>query len=206
MGKVQVITKSRKEYKCSKCGKVIPAGSRYYKGEINFGPTIIRCTECGLEHWEVTTSDYQLRAGEIVYRWRENYDTSEDGIASIVSDLEELRDELQDRLDNMPEGLQEGDIGQLLQERIDALDSAISDLESIDIDTIQEDALSDYRSDLDFEEDDSDLDEDSLQDYSDVEEYLKSKDREDDWTELESEVEEAIGEAIEEALTSNIDV
>ena len=206
MGKVQVITKSRKEYRCKKCGKVIPAGSRYYKGEINFGPTIIRCTECGLEPWEVTTSDYQLRAGEIVYRWRENYDTSEDGIASIISDLEELRDELQDRLDNMPEGLQEGDIGQLLQERIDALDSAISDMESIDIDTIQEDALSDYRSDLDFEEDDSDLDEDSLQDYSDVEEYLKSKDREDDWTELESEVEEAVGEAIEEALTNNIDV
>lgn len=206
MGKVQVITKSRKEYKCSKCGKIIPAGSRYYKGEINFGPTIIRCTECGLEHWEVTTSDYQLRAGEIVYRWRENYDTSEDGIASIISDLEELRDELQDRLDNMPEGLQEGDVGQLLQERIDALDSAISDLESIDIDTIQEDKLSDYRSDLDFEEDDSDLDEDSLESYSDVEEYLKSKDREDDWTELESEVEEAIGEAIEEALTNNIDV
>ena len=206
MGKVQVITKSRKEYKCSKCGKVIPAGSRYYKGEINFGPTIIRCTECGLESWEVTTSDYQLSAGQIVYKWQEDYSADQDGVDSIISALEELRDELQDRLDNMPEGLQEGDVGQLLQERIDALDSAISDMESIDIDTIQEDALSDFRSELDFEDEDSDLDEDSLESYSDVEEYLKSKARGDDWEQLESAVAEAVQEAIDEALTSNIDV
>lgn len=201
MGKVQVIKKSRKEYKCSKCGKVIPAGSRYYKGEINFGPTIIRCTECGLEHWEVTTSDYQLRAGEIVYRWKENYEASQDGIDSITNDLQELCDELQDRLDNMPEGLQDGDVGQLLQERIDTLEDAISEMESIDIDSIQEDKFSDYVDSLDFEDDDSDLDEDSLQDYSDAEEYLKSKDREDDWTEIESNISEGIEEAIDEALS-----
>lgn len=201
MGKVQIIKKSRKEYKCSKCGKVIPAGSRYYKGEINFGPTIIRCTECGLESWEVTTSDYQLQAGEIVYRWRENYGVSQDGIDSIVSDLESLRDELQDRLDNMPEGLQDGDVGQLLQERIDTLEDAISEMESIDVDSIQEEKLSDYVDGLDFEDEDSDLDEDSLQSYSDAEEYLKSKDREDDWTEMESNVNEAVEEAIDEALS-----
>ena len=32
MGEVKIVNKSRKEYKCSKCGKVIPVGSRYYRG------------------------------------------------------------------------------------------------------------------------------------------------------------------------------
>ena len=142
MGKVSVIKKSRKEYKCSKCGNVIPVGSTYYKGEINFGPTIVRCSNCKLESWEVTTSDYRLAAGEIVYRWKENYGEAEDAIDNIVSDLQNLADDLEGRLDNMPEGLQEGDIGQLLQERIDTLESVISDLECIDIDSMKDDISS----------------------------------------------------------------
>ena len=46
----------------------------------------------------------------------------------------ELRDEQQDKLDNMPEGLQQGSTGELLQERIDALESFISKLEGLDLD------------------------------------------------------------------------
>ena len=43
-------------------------------------------------------------------------------------------DECQESLDNMPEGLQEGDTGQMLQERIEACESAQSELESMDLD------------------------------------------------------------------------
>lgn len=54
-------------------------------------------------------------------------------IDSIVERLEELRDECQERLDNMPEELQEtSSSGMLLQERVEALDGAISEFESID--------------------------------------------------------------------------
>lgn len=53
-------------------------------------------------------------------------------VDDIVSQLEELRDECQDRFDNMPYQLQDADSGQMLQERIDECDSLISDLESID--------------------------------------------------------------------------
>lgn len=49
----------------------------------------------------------------------------------LINDLNDIKDELQDRLDNMPESLQQGDTGQLLQDRIDAIESAISDSESI---------------------------------------------------------------------------
>lgn len=144
MGRVQVIKKSRKEYKCNKCGKVIPAGSTYYKGEINFGPTIIRCQECKLEAWEVTTSHYQLVVGEIVHKWADNYGISEDAIDNMVSDLQDIVSELEDKLSNMPEGLQEGDVGQLLQERIDTLEDVISNLGALDIDSMKEDVATEF--------------------------------------------------------------
>lgn len=129
MGKVKIVEKSRKEYRCSKCGELIPVGSRYYKGELNFSRPIVRCMKCGLKHYEVTTSDYVRTVGAIVEDWGENYPV-EDGVwEGIAEALEELRDELQERFDNMPEQLQENsDTGCMLQERIDALDSAISEL------------------------------------------------------------------------------
>ena len=188
MGKVSVIKKSRKEYRCSRCGKVIPVGSTYYKGEINFGPTIVRCSDCKLESWEVTTSDYQLAVGEIVYRWEKNYGYSEDAIDNIVSDLQEIADDLQGRLDNMPEGLQEGDVGQLLQERIDALESAISELESIDVDSVKEDIATEFS-----------------------EEYLTDEERDDEpsWDDIVimkgEEAEKAMSEMLDESLTEDID-
>lgn len=137
MGKVVKIDKSRKEFRCSKCGEVIPIGSAYYRGELNFAHDIIRCSKCRLKPWEVTTSDYKLSVGNIVYNWREDFGVSEDVIEQIADELESIRDDLQDRLDNMPEGLQEGDAGQILQDRIDCLEYAIDELNSIDIDDIK---------------------------------------------------------------------
>lgn len=140
MGKITKVKKSRKEYTCSRCGKKIEIGSPYLRGDLNFSRPIIRCCKCGLEHWEVTTSDYQLNVGEIIHRWNEHYEPNEDGVQSIIEELETIRDDLQDRLDNMPEGLQQGDSGALLQDRIDSLDSAIVDLESIETDDEDESA------------------------------------------------------------------
>lgn len=52
----------------------------------------------------------------------------------IVSDLESLRDETQEKFDNMPEGLQQGETGQTLEERVSALEDVISELEGVDCD------------------------------------------------------------------------
>lgn len=52
----------------------------------------------------------------------------------VVSQLEDLKSECESSLDNMPDGLKEGDTGQLLQERIDALESAINDFEALELD------------------------------------------------------------------------
>lgn len=169
MGKVNVIQKSRKECRCSKCGKTIPVGSKYYRGSINFHPDIVRCSDCGLESWEVTTSDYQLQAGEIVYRWNENYGVTEDAIESIRGDLESLAEELQERLDNMPESLQDSDTGMILQERIEHLQAAQNELDNVDVDGIKEEVLDEYNQALDEDEEElEELDWENPDQYSDV--------------------------------------
>lgn len=55
-------------------------------------------------------------------------------IEDIKSDIENLRDDTQGSFDNMPEGLQQGDTGQLLQGRIDGLEEMLSSFDSIDTD------------------------------------------------------------------------
>lgn len=207
MGKVQIIKKSRKENKCRKCGEVIPVGSMYYKGEINFGPTIVRCSECKLESWEVTTSDYTLSVGPIIYHYADNYDMNEDGLDELVSNLEEIRDDLQSRLDNMPESLQYGPTGELLQERIDGLDSAISDLESIDVESLKQDYLDEHIDEWKVllkpadKPDDIDVDDiPALESFDDAIDALRELSETDLVDEAENAIEEAISEDIQEAV------
>lgn len=135
------VKKSRKECVCGRCRKVIPVGSSYFRGDLNFSKPVIRCTECGLEGWEVTTSEYQLSVGEIVYRWSNNYDADEAGRDNLVEDLENIKSEVEDRFDAMPDSLQYGDTGMLLQERIDGLDAAINELYEIDFDEESEESV-----------------------------------------------------------------
>lgn len=61
-----------------------------------------------------------------------------DTLSNAVSLIEEIRDEEQDKYDNMPEGLQQGSKGddfmdkiQYLESACENIDSAISDLESL---------------------------------------------------------------------------
>lgn len=152
MGKVQYIKSSRKDWVCDRCHRPIMKGSSYYRGEVNFGPVFIRCKQCGLKHYEVTTSDYIRRVGRLVEDWTEDYTPDEDGIESIRSEVEDIQSDLQDRLDNMPEGLQEeSSSGQLLQERIDMLEDALDELDNIDVEYVRASATEEFLADLDEE-------------------------------------------------------
>ena len=57
----------------------------------------------------------------------------------IKEQVENLRDDTQDSLDNMPENLQYSPTAELLQERIDSLENAISEIEGIDFDYEEQD-------------------------------------------------------------------
>jgi hypothetical protein len=61
----------------------------------------------------------------------------------LVSDAENLRDEEQEKLDNMPDGLREGDTGNAIQERIDAVEAFIDELWNLDFDSKLDDDASD---------------------------------------------------------------
>ena len=58
----------------------------------------------------------------------ERYDEAKEHISQGLSTIEELKDELQEWLDNMPENLQGGSKEDELQEAIDALDDVISNV------------------------------------------------------------------------------
>ena len=142
MGKITRISKSRKEFTCSKCHSTIPVGSSYIRGTLNFHPDIIRCCDCGLKNYEVTTSDYVKRVGRIVEDWNEDFMSSE--YDSIADELQDISDDLTENYTNMPENLHESETGQLLQERIDMLDEVIQNLRDIDEDTIKQNAIDEH--------------------------------------------------------------
>lgn len=62
-------------------------------------------------------------------------------VAEIREEIETLRDEEQDSFDNLPEGLQQGEKGQAMEDAVNAMDDAMSELESfgddIDVDHLE---------------------------------------------------------------------
>ena len=66
-------------------------------------------------------------------------DKIEEAKSVLIGELEEIRDEEQEAFDNMPEGFQNGERGELAQEAINNLEAAIGYLEGMDpIDDLNE--------------------------------------------------------------------
>lgn len=144
--------KARKEYCCNKCQQTIKVGDMYHKIIAQFQAPRYRCLNCKPERSELTTSDYLSWLYDLQDHVGERYDLrTEEGKDELYSELEIQRDELQSRLDNMPEQLQYAPTGEMLQERIDSIESALSDLDNLDFPD-KEDYVVD-ESELEFEED-----------------------------------------------------
>lgn len=191
MGKVVSIKKARKEHKCSKCGAVIKVGQPYKKGVINFHPDIIRCVECGLKSYEVTTSEYRKEVGAICEDWYGIHGCDENTVDNIVETLRDLLSQCEDNLENMPESLRESSsTGETLQSRIDNLEEVIDELEQISSD------------DLIREAEESATDEIG-EDGFDTEVEREEAEREEAIDNLTQELfEESLSNAIEEAISS----
>ena len=195
MAKIQRINKSRKEQRCKRCGKVIPVGSTYLKCEIGFGPTIVRCVGCSLEQWECTTSEYLLNTGEIQYRWQDNYDVSDEGCIDEIKDaIQEIYDEEESKFDNLPENLQYAPVGETIQSRMDACDSAMSELDSIDIEGLKDEAVGEI---IESDDDEAEHDYDTL--VAELDETDPDKAQE-----LRDKFEELLADAIQAAV-DNLD-
>lgn len=129
MPRVHTVKKARKNYPDSKIKK----GDTYYWWKFRFGGKIKSKTYP--RRSQLTQSGFLQTLYELQDNMSFDRENIEDDRDSLVGELESLRDECQDSLDNMPEHLQESSSsGELLQERIDALEEWISELENVDID------------------------------------------------------------------------
>lgn len=131
MPKVHHVKRARKD------NPVAKKGEPYYWWQFAFGPK--QYSKTPPKRSQLTQSSflsqlYDLQDGMQERLQNVSLDTIQDVVTDLVDELQAMLDECQDSLDNMPEHLQEASSsGELLQERIDNLESWITDLENIDL-------------------------------------------------------------------------
>ena len=116
----------------------IKKGDQYWFAKIKTGPQssfTIR-SKTPISRSRLTSSEFLATA----------YDISDciadaetvDDLKQCKDDLEALRDETREKFDNLPEGLQAGPTGELLEERVQKCEDLLSELENA-IDALDED-------------------------------------------------------------------
>lgn len=133
----------------------IAKGEMYYYTKIKTGPRSSRVmrSKTPFKRSALTQSDYLAQ----LYDW-------EDGKAEIgemdsaqqfADDIRALGEEQDEKFNNMPEGLQQGDSGQMLEARRDACEQAATEIEEIiseweDAKSTWDDEIEEYRTEKKF--------------------------------------------------------
>lgn len=160
--------------KCDVCGEPLIVGEQYRSVWNYYHQWDMHCEcyhKCPRSRWE--TSEYRGQ----VYDIQDAFDR--DNIEGTIYDLESLRDELEEKLDNIPEQLRDADAGCTLQERMDAVDEVIDTLNEMndDIQDIESWEYEDYKEDYETEEDFEDYKEQEIEDrVSEAEDALSNLD------------------------------
>lgn len=120
----------------------IKKGDTYYWWKFRFGGK--RVSKTFPKASQLTQSEYLSE----IYSIHEDFADTEDGdlrdaIPDLVDRIRECGEGCQERLDNMPEGLQQGSTGEMLQERIDCCESAADELEGLDFEELSDEELRD---------------------------------------------------------------
>lgn len=121
MARAHFVKKARKD------NPAVKAGESYYWWEFRYG---------GKHYSKTPPRPSQLTQSEFLsqmYSFQEQIEdaTSIEDIEGLPDEIRQLGEEQIEKKDNMPEGLQEGDTGQLLEERAEAMESWASELEDI---------------------------------------------------------------------------
>lgn len=148
--------KARKDYPAQGIAK----GDMYYFAQIKTGPRSSRIIRSLTKPRpsQLTVSEFNGWLGDLQEIEFPAINSIE-GLSETAENIREFGQEQRDKFDNMPEGLQQGSTGELLEERAggcdewaDAIDEAVSEYES---------ALGEID---DMDADDLDLDEDAIED------------------------------------------
>lgn len=126
MAKVQERT-ARKDYPANGIKK----GDRYFYVAIKTGPRSSRTIRSLTrpKRWELTGSDFYSQLWPIEDEGFDKVSEASD-LNDIAEELRNLGSEQQDKFDNMPEGLQHGDTGQMLEERANACEEWADGIET----------------------------------------------------------------------------
>jgi uncharacterized protein YfcZ (UPF0381/DUF406 family) len=114
--------------------------------------------KCPRSRWE--SSEYR---GQI-YDIQDAFDKED--VDSTLGCIEDLKYDLEDRLENMPEQLRDSNSGCILQERIEALEDAYNNIETLrdELEEIMNWEYEDYKDEYDSEEDFEDAKETEIDD------------------------------------------
>lgn len=130
MARVTFVKKARKD------NSVCKAGESYYWWKFNYGPKMYSLTPPNRS--QLTRSSFLSQMYDIEDEIASISGTAAGELRIVTDDLvqriRDLGDECQGSLDNMPEGLQEGPTGEILQSRVDECEGMAGELESIDLD------------------------------------------------------------------------
>ena len=136
MARSHFVKKARRDYKESGIKK----GESYYWWAFRFGG--MHRSKIAPKASQMTQSEYlsQMYAFEEEIADFTADESLQDEVENIASSLRDLASEQEDKLSNMPDGLQQGSTGELLQNRADACNEAADELEGIDFDAPDEKA------------------------------------------------------------------
>ena len=194
----------------AKDNPAVKKGEPYYWWKPRYGSK--RYTRNPPRPSQLTTSDFLSRQMELEERISDlkDYSTFDDlksDVEEIVMEIRSLGEEQEDKLSNMPDSLQEGPTGQLLEGRASGCEEWASDLEGVDLD-IDEPTEEDAEKELDLcptldSIDPSDLDEGET-DEQRLEKMVSEWEQEkaDKLEELQAGYQDKLTEAIDE-LQSN---
>ena len=130
MARVTFVKKARKDIP----GTDIKRGDSYYHWSFRYGGR--RTSKTPPRRSQLTQSSFLSQVYDVEDEIEDLVadETLGDAVSDIASRLRDIAGECQDSLDNMPEGLQQGDTGQMLQERIDGCEAAADELENLTFD------------------------------------------------------------------------
>lgn len=125
--------------RCCRCPEPIVKGEEYHQWAIKSqrGGTVYRqhtshghVRQSQLTHSKMSGVYAAIEGAEDALSSAETCEDVAEALRSAASDVEGVRDEYQESLDNMPEQLQQGDTGQQIQEKVDGLEEFADALNS----------------------------------------------------------------------------
>lgn len=138
MARVHFVKHARKDYPEAGIAK----GDSYYWWKFPYGPK--NKSKNRPTRQQLTQSDFLRQVYDIQDKFGELTTESdfESEVDFFYAEIEVLRDEVGERLDAMPEHLQDTSTsGELLQERIDALENWLDAIQNVDLDGDPEEVL-----------------------------------------------------------------